>query len=904
MARQQPTIEGLLSNLTTSVVAARAENVQQHLLDQLITMHESSRSHEQPEAASANEDTNTDGWSAAGWISSCGIGGAVADTLGFDASTDIPALRRLGALSEASLVEMLRSGGLAEKVAALLHQSLSKIVSGEAVTGEELHSKFVAEASDEAFTLKYGDVSTFFGGLEGKIGAPDAKIEEAMRREHCESADSKEIFLARNYGVETTPQTEYWFVAEPEKHPDVVWPQETRAGMPSDEKRKPLPIKADDGDSLTKRLAGMNDKLEALGETLLLMAEALGGRLYTGPLFVKYNDILRKFGPALAGCLGNRYVTTIHVINSCIVKGSKLTVVGKVYRGVSGGLLPNSFWEANNQGVRGGVEMAFLSTTKDRNVALEYASNGHSSSHVFEMQMGMVDRGADLSWLSQYPHEQEICFPPLTGLEVQGTRVDGATLVVEVRASVNLNALTIEEVVAKRRKLLLDMAASMNLEVRDAVRRQPGYEGEDGHVSLLADWADLQVGNHLALSHPAEYFNDDDHFCSAVRDALDLKQQLVNLASSGPPQAASPKEITLKDLPWFEGMWITKPPKSLDGCSATAYLDLFKKGKKDEAFNDRASKTDKTDNFQRLSPECVVKIANSSNVVVNHQTLEGTEIDTEGFRIPTFHSIPQWKASGCESLLFQSDVGVPYKAHNKVCVMTCKMGTRTFRESQVHDQKLRPDLAKKLQKLFKDLSKDESAREILPQLQKRSSGLTEPTEEELRDGILKLDYMKARDTLSTSGQFGWRIESVHRHDAGKEEEGGEGPYSASGLKKIITIDQLEEALVWFTKGRPDIAAGFHQRLSHLREVLERSDWFKSHQLVTTMLLFLYDGEPGSTAPPGVFIHRLNYADALPEGKTITHRLKWESDPPNHEDGYLIGLDSLCETMGKAAESQE
>ena len=76
MARQQPTIEGLLSNLTTSVVAARAENVQQHLLDQLITMHESSRSHEQPEAASANEDTNTDGWSAAGWISSCGIGGA------------------------------------------------------------------------------------------------------------------------------------------------------------------------------------------------------------------------------------------------------------------------------------------------------------------------------------------------------------------------------------------------------------------------------------------------------------------------------------------------------------------------------------------------------------------------------------------------------------------------------------------------------------------------------------------------------------------------------------------------------------------------------------------------------------------------------------------------------------
>ena len=33
------------------------------------------------------------------------------------------------------------------------------------------------------------------------------------------------------------------------------------------------------------------------------------------------------------------------------------------------------------------------------------------------MQMGMVDRGADLSWLSQYPHEREVLLPPLTGIE-------------------------------------------------------------------------------------------------------------------------------------------------------------------------------------------------------------------------------------------------------------------------------------------------------------------------------------------------------------------------------------------------------------------------------------------------------------------------------------------------------
>jgi hypothetical protein len=67
------------------------------------------------------------------------------------------------------------------------------------------------------------------------------------------------------------------------------------------------------------------------------------------PRFVKYNDLLRKFGAALEGCKGNKYVTTTHVINSAIVKSSKLTKATKVYRGVAGGLLPESFWRPNKQ---------------------------------------------------------------------------------------------------------------------------------------------------------------------------------------------------------------------------------------------------------------------------------------------------------------------------------------------------------------------------------------------------------------------------------------------------------------------------------------------------------------------------------------------------------------------------
>ena len=52
-----------------------------------------------------------------------------------------------------------------------------------------------------------------------------------------------------------------------------------------------------------------------------------------------------------------------------IVKVSKLTRATKVFRGVAGGVLPESFWEDNKQGVRGGVESAFMSTTFDRAVS-------------------------------------------------------------------------------------------------------------------------------------------------------------------------------------------------------------------------------------------------------------------------------------------------------------------------------------------------------------------------------------------------------------------------------------------------------------------------------------------------------------------------------------------------------
>ena len=233
-----------------------------------------------------------------------------------------------------------------------------------------------------------------------------------------------------------------------------------------------------------------NEQLQQLGSPPLLEQEFVGARLYTGPMYVKYNAILRREyeldtstrggeddqsvrrersntgddGPMTrrfqALCKGNRYVTTLHSINSAVVKLGKLTKVRTVYRGLQGMQLPDAMIRPNEHNVRCGVEYSFMSTSTDRDVALQYATTlqGHDggacSRLLFEVRMGMVDRGADFGWLSQYPHEQEFLFAPLTGISVQDElqvqEVQGEpVLIVRVNHHVNPHTLTLEKVLAQ-----------------------------------------------------------------------------------------------------------------------------------------------------------------------------------------------------------------------------------------------------------------------------------------------------------------------------------------------------------------------------------------------------------------------------------------------------------------------
>jgi hypothetical protein len=120
-----------------------------------------------------------------------------------------------------------------------------------------------------------------------------------------------------------------------------------------------------------------------------------------------------------------------------------------VYRGLKDMRLPEEFRKEDACGVRGGLELGLMSTTADQEVAIHYSESKMPT--VFEIRVGAVDRGAPLKWLSQYPGEEEILFPPRSFLEVTGeTRTQTwssgkTTRVVVLSVNANQTCGTIED---------------------------------------------------------------------------------------------------------------------------------------------------------------------------------------------------------------------------------------------------------------------------------------------------------------------------------------------------------------------------------------------------------------------------------------------------------------------------
>ena len=73
----------------------------------------------------------------------------------------------------------------------------------------------------------------------------------------------------------------------------------------------------------------------------------------------KFEAKMIDFEDAKDRSVTNYYTTTLHLINSAVIRMGKLTKACKVYRGIAKKGLPTKFWAANEFDVIGGVECAF-----------------------------------------------------------------------------------------------------------------------------------------------------------------------------------------------------------------------------------------------------------------------------------------------------------------------------------------------------------------------------------------------------------------------------------------------------------------------------------------------------------------------------------------------------------------
>jgi hypothetical protein len=373
-------------------------------------------------------------------------------------------------------------------------------------TSFELNEKFLAGTSN--FQMTFGDRSSFMGGLDDFIGRPkDPDVFTNMQREHCSSSDSHVEFTSSNYGVTTTAAEEWKFVVDRDATPLAAGTLDSN-GAP----QQRLPVHID--------ILMQHENAIKAG---LTKAEVVAARLYTGPMFMFYNKVLRD----PASNQGN-FLYTIHVLASCIIKLSAIHEIHELYRGVKGGALPRNFFIADRYGACGGTEFGFMSATTNKAVATKYAATDSSSdkgSVVFKIQEGSIDRGADLSWLSQYPNEDEVVFAPLTNLQVVGTpKVDKGCIVMTLRPNVNLRLKTVEEVLNRSKTHYMDMISWF---YQDVVTHVFQFDIN----TVWPEWLDefCKYKDQMAEVEGVIY-NQQQFYRRAIDKALDLKEGTIKKA--------------------------------------------------------------------------------------------------------------------------------------------------------------------------------------------------------------------------------------------------------------------------------------------------------------------------------------------------------------------------------------
>ncbi|XP_019847344.2 inositol-trisphosphate 3-kinase A isoform X2 [Bactrocera dorsalis] len=197
---------------------------------------------------------------------------------------------------------------------------------------------------------------------------------------------------------------------------------------------------------------------------------------------------------------------------------------------------------------------------------------------------------------------------------------------------------------------------------------------------------------------------------------------------------------------------------------------------------------------------------------------------------------------------------------NQPCVMDCKVGVRTYLEEELSKAKEKPKLRKDMYEKMIQIDPDA------------------PSEEEHKaKGVTKPRYMVWRETISSTATLGFRIEGIKKSDG----------TSTKDFKTTKSRQQIKQAFREFVNGFQHAMPRYIHRLQAIRATLECSDFFQTHEVIGSSLLFVHDHYHAS-----VWLIDFAKTVGLPENQKIDHRSTWTVG--NHEDGYLIGINNLID----------
>lgn len=138
-----------------------------------------------------------DGWTCDSWLKRLDLAGRLTNVLLQKLSNEakecsesqLAFMRTIGGGgSKATLLALLKEGNALEALVDLMWPALQLLCTGPA-TAKELQANFVNEGAGD---LLFGDLDSFFRGLEPRIGSPHPHVFQEMQNEHTVRGDSRQ----------------------------------------------------------------------------------------------------------------------------------------------------------------------------------------------------------------------------------------------------------------------------------------------------------------------------------------------------------------------------------------------------------------------------------------------------------------------------------------------------------------------------------------------------------------------------------------------------------------------------------------------------------------------------------------------------------------------------------------